>query len=144
MNKFLSFFISLIIFTAVVTAAVSCTDNSAAINRLTNNSHLDHLYEEIEINNIKMAIIHIYAEYPDYKWVDDDDEGTACVDDAARAAVYYIRDYKYFNTKESLNKAVKLLEFILYMQDETALINGSDGFNPRYFKKPRLSGIPLS
>ncbi|MHB1688993.1 MAG: hypothetical protein ACYCVH_16700, partial [Ignavibacteriaceae bacterium] len=53
---------------------------------LVNTSHLDHLYQEINVNGKEMGIIHIYANYPDYKYVDAPGEGIACVDDAARAA----------------------------------------------------------
>ena len=40
-----------------------------------------------------MAIIHIYSNYPDYAYVGDDDEGIACIDDAARAAIFYLEYY---------------------------------------------------
>lgn len=63
-----------------------------------------------------MAIIHIYSNYPEYKWVGDDDEGIACVDDAARAVLFYLKLYESRNNEESLNKAKKLLNFILHMQ----------------------------
>ena len=65
-----------------------------------------------------MAIIHIYSNYPDYAYVGDDDEGIACIDDAARAAIFYLEYYKAYNDTASLNKCNKLIEFILYMQAE--------------------------
>lgn len=83
-----------------------------------NLSHLDYLYEEIVIDGKSMGIIHIYSEYPDYKYVDDDDEGTACVDDVARAAIVYLEHYKASGRKKSLDKLEKLVEFILYMQSD--------------------------
>jgi hypothetical protein len=83
-----------------------------------NTSHLDHLFEEIKLNGEKVGIIHIYSEYPDYHWVGDDDEGIACVDDASRAAVFYLRNYNYTGNTESLNKAELLLGFLLNMQAE--------------------------
>ncbi len=72
----------------------SCNEefNNATVEQL-NTSHLDHLYEEIKVNDIDMAVIHIYADYPDYNYVDDEDEGMACVDDAARAAIFYLDLY---------------------------------------------------
>ena len=83
---------------------------------LVNLSHLDHLYEEIMMDSRPAAVIHIYADYPDYHWVEAAGEGIACVDDVARAAVLYLRHYQYFNEETSLRKAEKLLQFILDMQ----------------------------
>ncbi|MEG8947126.1 hypothetical protein [Rosettibacter firmus] len=85
---------------------------------LINLSHLNDLYEEINLNGKHVGIIHIYSEYPDYKWIGDDDEGIACVDDVARASVVYINYSKLFNDIESKQKAKKLIEFILSMQNE--------------------------
>jgi hypothetical protein len=81
-----------------------------------NTAHLDRLFEEIILNNEKVGIIHIYSEYPDYKWVGDDDEGIACVDDASRAAVFYLRNYSYTKNEASLDKAILLLKFLINMQ----------------------------
>ncbi len=83
-----------------------------------NLAHLDYLYEEIVIDGKSMGIIHIYSEYPDYQYVDDDDEGTACIDDAARAAIVYLEHYKAYGRKESLDKLEKLVEFIIHMQSD--------------------------
>ena len=88
---------------------------------LVNTAHLDALYEEIIIDKDTMGIIHIYSEYPDYSWVDDDDEGTACVDDAARAAIFYLKHYQVNNEETSLLKAKRLLQFVLHMQAENGL-----------------------
>lgn len=83
-----------------------------------NKAHLDYLYEEIKIDGKEMAIIHIYSNYPDYAYVGDDDEGIACIDDAARAAIFYLDFYKAYNDSTSLNKFNKLVDFILHMQAE--------------------------
>ncbi len=92
-----------------------------------NTAHLDSLYEEIIVDNKtisqtpsprRVGIIHIYSEYPDYKWVGDADEGIACVDDAARAAVFYLKYSETYADESSGLKARKLLDFILYMQSE--------------------------
>ncbi len=85
---------------------------------LVNTSHLDALYEEINVNESKMGIIHIYSDYPDYKWIGDDDEGIACVDDVSRAAIFYINDYSAKSDTASLNKSEQLIRFILYMQSD--------------------------
>jgi len=65
-----------------------------------------------------MAVINIYSNYPDYKYVGDDDEGFACVDDAARAAIYYLREGIINNNDESIHKNRKLVNFLLYMQSD--------------------------
>ncbi|UCH66700.1 MAG: hypothetical protein JSW63_06125 [Ignavibacterium sp.] len=83
-----------------------------------NTAHLDALYEEIILSDDTVGIIHIYSEYPDYEWVGDDDEGIACVDDVARAAIFYLKHYKSNDNTESLRKAKNLIEFLLYMQSE--------------------------
>jgi len=88
------------------------------VNSLVNTSHLDHLYEEINIDGKSMGIIHIYSDYPDYNWIGDDDEGIACVDDAARAIIFYLRNYQSNNDTASLTKAKQLTRFLLFMQSE--------------------------
>ena len=85
---------------------------------ILNKSHLDYLYKEIVVNGKQMAVIHIYSNAPDYEYVGDDDEGYACVDDAARAAIFYLEYYKTYNDSTSLVKYLNLVEFILYMQAE--------------------------
>ena len=72
---------------------LSC-DKPVAISQapsLVNTDHLDHLFEEIILNGEPAATIHIYAEYPDYKWTTATGEGIGCIDDVARAAVFYFR-----------------------------------------------------
>ncbi|HEX9740824.1 MAG TPA: hypothetical protein VGA29_08610 [Ignavibacteriaceae bacterium] len=97
---------------------ISCSKSQTfeSYNTVINTSHLDFLYEDIAVNGKVMGIIHIYSNYPEYTWIGDDDEGIACVDDAARAAVFYLKHYQLTNTTESLGKAKKLLEFLLHMQ----------------------------
>ncbi len=121
MNNILKIFIEKLAMILVLYLIFACAGYTDMPERLSNSSHLDHLCEDIIIEGTEMTIVHIYAEYPEYEWVADDDEGTACIDDAARAVVYYIRDYKYNNTETSMVKARKLLEFVLFMQDETGL-----------------------
>lgn len=83
-----------------------------------NLSHLDALGEVVNISGQDMRIIHIYADAPDYNWVGDDDEGEACVDDAARAAVVYLRHFELTGNEESAEKAKQLLRFVAYMQTD--------------------------
>ncbi|MDA3859789.1 MAG: hypothetical protein PF445_01045, partial [Melioribacteraceae bacterium] len=85
---------------------------------LVNSSHLDYLYEEISNECKTFGIIHIYSEYPDYHFVDAESEGTACVDDVARALVFYNKDYEYNGNIESLRKSKQLVKFILHLEAE--------------------------
>ncbi len=98
---------------AVVRAPASSIDRGAI-----NLAHLNFLVEDIEIAGQPMAITHIYSEYPHYEWVDASGEGIAAVDDAARAALVYLTDYDRQGDSVSLDKARRLLNFILYMQAE--------------------------
>lgn len=86
---------------------------------ITNPAHLNHLYQEIIVNGVSMGIVHIYSEYPDYHWVGDSDEGIACVDDAARAAIFFKEYYLLTKDSSSLEKVKALTEFLLYMQSES-------------------------
>lgn len=91
---------------------------------LTNLKHLDSLYEEKTLDNgTKIGLVHIYSEYPDYKWVKDPIEGVACVDDVARAGILYFNYYKKFKTKESLKKVKDLAQFTLYLQAKNGYFN---------------------
>ncbi|MDZ4748225.1 MAG: hypothetical protein SH808_07025 [Saprospiraceae bacterium] len=81
-----------------------------------NTSHLDALYSEIKVGEDTIGYIHIYAEYPDYHLVGDDDEGFACVDDASRASIFYLRQYAESGDAEHLRKGRMLVKFLLAMQ----------------------------
>lgn len=83
-----------------------------------NLAHLNFLVEDVEIAGQPMAITHIYSEHPHYEWVDASGEGIAAVDDAARAALVYLTDYESTGDPASLDKARRLLNFVLYMQTE--------------------------
>jgi hypothetical protein len=85
---------------------------------LVNPKHLDHLYEQIEVDGRSMAIIHIYSDHPDYKWAWESHEGIACVDDVARAAIFYAKYFSLTKDKLILKKISELTEFLLYMQAE--------------------------
>lgn len=88
---------------------------------LFNLAHLDYLGEDVLHDGDTLRIIHIYADAPEYAWIADDDEGAACVDDAARAAVVYLRHFELTGDAASRSKAEALLRFILYMQREDGL-----------------------
>jgi len=83
---------------------------------LVNTAHLDHLYQQIKVNSNSLGIIHIYAEAPDYKWAEASGEGIACIDDAARAAVFYMNYFKQTQDKKCIPQIRNLVNFNLYMQ----------------------------
>lgn len=89
-----------------------------------NLDHLDFLGEDVVHRGDTLRIVHIYAEPgPEGTWVfvGDDDEGIACVDDAARAAVVTLRHYAKTGDERSRRTATKLLRFVRYMQAESGL-----------------------
>ncbi len=92
---------------------------SVAQESLVNFQHLQHLTERIAFAGDSVDIVHIYANYPNYEWVDAKEsgpEGIACVDDAGRAAVVYLRHFELTGNKESLERAKALLKFVMNMQ----------------------------
>lgn len=91
---------------------------------LTNPAHLDSLYEQISLEDgTVIGAIHIYSEYPDYKWVKDPIEGVACIDDVTRAGVFYFNYYQSTGKEESLEKVRELAEFTLHLQAENGYYN---------------------
>ncbi len=99
----------------------ACRPAEEKLPPLTNLSHLQWLYEPRDFGGRPAAVIHIYSEAPDYKWVNDADEGMACVDDAARAAVVFLRHAEIFADTASIVRARSLLNFIRGMQAESGL-----------------------
>lgn len=86
-----------------------------------NFSHLQHLTESILFLGDTVDIVHVYSNYPDYDWADAKEsgpEGIACVDDAARAAVLYLRTFELTGDRSSLLRAKALLMFVSKMQAE--------------------------
>lgn len=105
---------------------MSCKDNNTREEvspSILNLSHLDSLGEVVNYAGQDLRIIHIYADAPDYNWVGDDDEGQACVDDVARAAVLYLRHFELTGNEESAEKAKELLRFVMYMQTDEGLFH---------------------
>jgi hypothetical protein len=97
--------------------------NEEKVQSILNLDHLDYLSEVVTYEGQDLRIVHIYADAPDYNWVGDDDEGEACVDDAARAAVFYLRHFELTGSEESAEIAKQLLRFVMYMQTEDGLFN---------------------
>lgn len=99
---------------------LNCSEHKIESQRLSqvNFAHLEHLTETVHLNGQPCDLIHIYSEYPDYRWVDAAEEGIACVDDVARAAVVYLRYFELRGIDSVLPKAQRLLNFVLHMQAE--------------------------
>ena len=85
---------------------------------LVNLEHLDRLCEDVVIEEDTVTIVHIYANHPDYAWVDAEGEGMACVDDVARAAVVYLRYFQLSREASVLPRIRGLLDFVIFMQTE--------------------------
>ena len=110
-NKYWTLFLFFLLIT------MNCTKKSELqVSSLINTAHLDHLYEPIQVQGEEMAIIHIYSNFPDYQWISAEGEGIACVDDVARAAIFYLEQYKMTNHPEYWEKVKNLINFLRYMQ----------------------------
>ncbi|CNH19483.1 Uncharacterised protein [Yersinia pekkanenii] len=84
---------------------------------LVNAEHLDALYQKVTVaNKTELGLIHIYSEFPDYRWVKDPIEGVSAIDDVARAAIFYQRQYQSTGSAADLEKVKSLVEFILYQR----------------------------
>lgn len=107
----------IILFSLIVIAACqNVTDKS-----LVNSEHLDKLYKEITLGQDSAAFVYIYAEYPTYTPFEAVGEGIACIDDVARAAVFYFKYFKQTQNNLYLAKAKKLVAFTLHMQADNGL-----------------------
>jgi hypothetical protein len=86
--------------------------------RILNTDHLTHLTRQCTVEGKPASAIQIYAEYPDYRWVGDSDEGDMCVDDAARALVFYCRHLNADTSASVIKTISQLTAFITAMQAE--------------------------
>ena len=82
--------------------------------------HLRRLGIDAVVNGRKVRVVALYAEAPDYRPTGsparDGYEGIASVDDAARAAVVYLRDYQLSGDVRSRDEALHLLAFVSAME----------------------------
>jgi hypothetical protein len=82
-----------------------------------NTQHLESLYHEVKISGGSTSgTIVIYSDFPNYNWVADEDEGLTCVDDVARAALFYLNEPDLKTSPLKQDKLDKLVEFVLQMQ----------------------------
>ncbi len=102
---------------AVLLLVIGCRNSiPPAENSLLNFAHLEHLTRQAVMDGDTVALVLIYAEYPDYQPVEASGEGVACVDDVARAAVLYLRQYRFTGKTVYLQRVRKLLQFVLHLQ----------------------------
>lgn len=118
---------NILIIVIILICFVSCAKNKETISVLKDNinfDHFNHLYKEIDFKDKKVGIVHIYSEYPDYKFEIEPKEGFTCVDDVARAIVM-LSKYLEEDVKDemALDKLIKLTEFVLQMQHENGYFN---------------------
>jgi len=95
----------------------SCKKENIIDGSLINTSHLEHLYEDITLNDsTQIGAVWIYSNAPDYQHVTDEDEGFSCVDDVARTLAFYCRKYQVKPIEKDLEKIKKLSNFIFYLK----------------------------
>ncbi len=82
--------------------------------------YLEHLALDATVNGRSVRVVSLYANAPDYKPTGsparDGFEGTASVDDAARAAVAYLRYYETHGDTAARDEALALLAFVSGME----------------------------
>lgn len=82
--------------------------------------HLEHLGLDAVVRGQPVRVVSLYAEEPDYRPTGsparDGFEGIASLDDAARAAVVYLREYEANGDTSARNEAVRLLGFVTAME----------------------------
>jgi multiple sugar transport system substrate-binding protein len=82
--------------------------------------HLRHLGLDVSVSGRPVRVVSLYAEAPDYRPTGsparDGYEGIASVDDAARAAVVYLRAYESTGDSLARREALGLLAFVAAME----------------------------
>jgi multiple sugar transport system substrate-binding protein len=82
--------------------------------------HLQHLGLNAVVRGLQVRVVSLYSEAPDYRPTGsparDGFEGIACLDDAARAAVVYLREYEATGDVRARDEAVRLLSFVTAME----------------------------
>jgi multiple sugar transport system substrate-binding protein len=85
-----------------------------------NLDYLRHLGLDVVVAGRPVRVVSLYAEAPDYRPTGsparDGYEGIASLDDAARAAVVYLRAYDQTGDTLAHNEAIKLLAFVTAME----------------------------
>ena len=112
----------------VLSALVAGCDRSPASTPVTSGpasvavrlDHLRHLGMDAVVNGRPVRVVALYAEAPDYRPMAsparDGSEGIASVDDAARAAIVYLRAYEQTGDVRDRDEAHGLLGFVAAME----------------------------
>ena len=99
--------------TVIALLFISCQTSTF---QSVNLAHLEKLCENATIEGRPCTLVHIYSDAPDYGWTDAADEGIACVDDAARAAIVYIQACERDHDPRHIPRIRGLLNFVLALQ----------------------------
>jgi len=87
---------------------------------VVNLDYLRHLGLDAAVGGVPVRVVSLYAEAPDYlptgSPARDGYEGIASLDDAARAAVVYLRAYEQTGDPRAHDEALKLLAFVVSME----------------------------
>ncbi len=82
--------------------------------------HLQHLGLNAVVRGKPVRVVSLYSEAPDYRPTPsparDGFEGIASLDDAARAAVVYLREYDATRDSAAHDEAIRLLGFVTAME----------------------------
>ena len=98
--------------------------------------HLDFLCENVELPNGKQSLLtHIYCEAPDYEYAPAPGEGISCIDDVARAGVFYLDYYNVTKKAEYLEKVKRCAEFVLYLHQTDKDVPGYGYFYNFVYRK---------
>ena len=103
--------------------------------------YLHHLGLDAAVNSRPVRVVSLYAEAPDYKPTGsperDGFEGIASVDDAARAAVAYLRSYETTGDTKARDEALHLLSFVSAMETgDGEFVNFIDAKGRQNLKAP--------
>ena len=83
-------------------------------------AHLRHLGLDAVVHGRRVRVVSLYADAPDYRPTPsparDGSEGIASVDDAARAAVAYLRAFEVGGDTAARREALGLLAFVVAME----------------------------
>ncbi|MBO0931598.1 hypothetical protein [Fibrella aquatilis] len=86
--------------------------------RQVNTAHLNSLFQTVKLasNGVEVGTVAIYSEAPDYRLVTDADEGFTCVDDVARAAIFWLAEPDFATNTDKQAKHKLATEFVLQLQ----------------------------
>ncbi len=88
---------------------------------ILNTAHLEKLIVPVLFPNGAKALgVYIYSNAPNYTLASAPGEGFTCVDDVARAALFYIRNPSFSTDTLIQMRAFGLIDFLLNMQSENA------------------------